>query len=289
ELQMHYDKSAEHSLLRDLFDNLGPIYGFSLAVPRAEYDENAGWPWVQCYDTIALNEVAATVQYGLASAAFEHLVQLRLQVPCTYDIYRFTHTITGKVRSQLLHLAITIKDDTDKAGNKRIENTASTNDDVVDGVTGVSHIPPSNLQLKFPNRAHQNHLWDFVATCPNLESLSISATQYLDLDQLKWIKPSQSRGLRSLVLSRVWTSVPSIIELLRPHLESNGPAQLRFLDLNDVKVYDGGGSWSDLFVYLRSNCPSLAMCVVEHLNYFSAHLNYRSLGRIWETYSEIWS
>ncbi|KAH7129055.1 hypothetical protein EDB81DRAFT_846022 [Dactylonectria macrodidyma] len=286
---MHYDKSAEHRILRGLFDKLGRIHGLSLAFPGATYAAECSQPWAQCYDTVALDEIAATIQYGLASAAIEHLVQLRLQIPCTHDIHRFTHTMSSEARGRLRHLAVCIMDETDLAGNSRIENTADSDDDVVDGVTSGGDIPASNLQAEFSNRAHQKHLWDFVASCPNLESLHIKATQYLDMDQLKWPKPSQSRGIRALSLERVWTSIPSIIELLRPHPESKGSAQLRFIDLQDVKVYAGGGDWSDLFTYLGSDCPNLALCVVEQLTYFSAHPNYESIGRIWENYSEIWS
>ncbi|KAF7557779.1 hypothetical protein G7Z17_g503 [Cylindrodendrum hubeiense] len=288
QLQMHYDKTTEHRIMRGLFDNLGRIHGLSLAFPGAAYEEYPQ-PWAECYDSIALDEVAATVQYGLASAAFEHLVQLRLQIPCTRDMHRFTHTMLSEARGRLRHFDVCIVDETDDAGNSRIENTADWGDDVADGMASPGSIPASNLQSEFPNRAHQTHLWDFVASCANLESLSITATHYLDLDQLNWPRPSQSRGLRALSLDRVWTSIPSIIALLRPNLDAKGPAQLRFLYLQDVKVYAGGGNWSDLFAYLGSDCPDLALCVVKQLTYFSAHPNYESIPRIWEDYREVWS
>ncbi|KAH7140306.1 hypothetical protein B0J13DRAFT_586067 [Dactylonectria estremocensis] len=286
---MHYDKSAEHRILRGLFDKLGRIHGLSLHFPGATYDGHDPQTWVQCYDTVALDEIAATVQYGLALPAWEHLVQLRLVIPCTRDVYRFTHTMSSEARGRLRHLAIHITDETDDAGNSLIENTGDSDDDVADGVASVVNIPASNLQIEFPNKAHQSYLWDFVASCPNLESLCVAATHYLDLDQLKWHKPSRSRGFRALYLDRVYTSIPSIIELLCPHPESKGCAQLRFLELHDVKVHTNGGNWSDLFAYLASQCPDLALCIVEQLTYFSAHPNYEENGRIWENYREIWS
>ncbi|KAH7109339.1 hypothetical protein EDB81DRAFT_895217 [Dactylonectria macrodidyma] len=94
--ELHYDKSTEHALLRGLFDKLNYIDAFSLASLGAR----SGNGRAQCYDTQALDEIAATIQYGLRSPAFEHLIHLNLQLPCTRDVERFTSTMSSDQRSQ---------------------------------------------------------------------------------------------------------------------------------------------------------------------------------------------
>ncbi|KAF7556917.1 hypothetical protein G7Z17_g1083 [Cylindrodendrum hubeiense] len=288
--QMHYDKSTEHKLLRGLFDNLKKVDAFSLAFPRATSGDTHQHPYAESYDIQALDEIAATIQYGLSSTAFQHLVQLHLRLPCTRDVERFTNTMSSDARGRLRTLRISIVDETGQDGNDEIENVSDPGEEgVANGASLYDGIPPSNLQAEFPNREHQDGLWEFVASCSNLESLSIQATHFLDLDQLKWLKSPQSRGLRFLSLNRIWTSISSMIELLRPHPEYTASPQVRSIALYKVKVHTNGGNWSELFSYLKNDCPDLACCEAEQLTYFSEHPNFQWNNRIWENYNAIWT
>ncbi|KAH7112636.1 hypothetical protein EDB81DRAFT_670689, partial [Dactylonectria macrodidyma] len=145
------------------------------------------------------------------------------------------------------------------------------------------------LQADFPNRRHQTALWDFVGSCSNLECLSIEATHFLDLDKLKWLKSAQSRGLRSLSLSRIWTSISSMQELVRPHTEATNSPQLQCITFSEVKVHTNGGDWYKFFSYLRNDCPDFVCCKVERLTYFSEHPHFEWNNRISENYNVIWT
>lgn len=290
QMELHYDKSSEHELLRNLFNALETVEAFSISFPGAESGNGYDYDEAQCYDMQAIHEMAVTFQHGLNSPAFQHLVDLRLDLPCTKDVERFTKVMSKDARDRLRHLRIWIMDETGRDGNDGIENTGDTDEEgVADGNTAWDGIPPSNLQAEFPNKRHQSAVWDFVESCPNLESLSISGTHFLDLDQLNWIKSSGSRGLQLLSLHRVWTSISSIIELLRAHPTFDGPPQLRGITLCKVKVHTNGGNWSSLFAYLRENCTDLNFGRMDQLTYFENHENFSFNNRIWENYNAIWT
>ncbi|KAH8684088.1 hypothetical protein BGZ61DRAFT_455619 [Ilyonectria robusta] len=290
QMELHYDKSSEHELLRNLFNALETIEAFSISFPRAEFDKGYDYDEAMCYDMQAIHEMAVTFQHGLNSPAFQHLVDLRLDLPCTKDVELMTKGMSKDARDRLKHLRIWIMDETGRDGNDGAENTGDTEEEgVADGNSAWDGIPPSNLQAEFPNKRHQSAVWDFVGSCPNLESLSISGTHFLDLDQLNWIKSSGSRGLRLLSLHRIWTSISSIIELLRAHPKFDGPPQLRGITLCKVKVHANGGNWSSLFAYLKESCSDLNFSRMDQLTYFENHENFSFNNRIWENYNAIWT
>jgi hypothetical protein len=72
----------------------------------------------------------------------------------------------------------------------------------------------SNLQEQYSNTEHAYDIFDIVARWPNLKSLGLSGTQFLDGNLLDW-KPA-SVGLKSIFLSRVKFSMPNLIKLLSP-------------------------------------------------------------------------
>ncbi|CAJ2512745.1 Uu.00g008640.m01.CDS01 [Anthostomella pinea] len=276
---LRYDKRAENVMLRRIFDSLVRLERFSIsfrgALCDADYGHNA-----ECYDLEALDDVMASVAHGLRSPAFQHLVDLRLQVPCTHDVAVLAEAMSQEARDRLKHLRLKIVDATGPSGDRSYlheweQQYITNNHSYQDGALTMADncvYTPSNLQTKYPNREHQGGLWALVRSCHNLESLGIESTHYLSLDRLDWKKGPGSKGLKALALRRVWTDIDSIMKLLSLDTGSDfSQSSIRRLDFSDVKVYKDGGTWSTLFEALVENGPDLEWFPMSNLSYFSTH------------------
>lgn len=134
--------------------------------------------------------------------------------------------------------SVVITDDSGLSGKKEylsFDLEADENDDgewEEPGPNGVGH-PPSNLQLTYPNRAHQDALWDWPTKCRNLEALAIHATHQLDLCQLAEKLDAAPEGtlthLRALHLSRVYVTFGLLARLMVP-------SRIRRLSLKDLLI-----------------------------------------------------
>ncbi|GKT59402.1 hypothetical protein ColTof4_10624 [Colletotrichum tofieldiae] len=286
DFKLHYDKGGELRLLRHLFDKLTSIERFSVVFPSAE---SYGDLIAQCYDIQGVDEVIATLQYGLRSSAFCHLVDLSLAVPSTWHVGQLGSALSQDVKDHLSHLRLVIVDETGPSGSvEYIRFEEGNYDGDLDAILTSGHAP-SNLQVAYPNKDYQDELWRFVASCPNLESLAIEATHYLQLDLLEWNPTSDSRGLRNISLRRVWANVSSICRLLSASSESLMPGAIQRVALDDVKIYEDGGNWEEVFDHLLARCPDLQIFCVTQLSYFTGHPRYECNNRPWENYSSIWT
>ncbi|OHF02215.1 hypothetical protein CORC01_02495 [Colletotrichum orchidophilum] len=284
--ELHYGKSDEHALLRRLLDNVKRIERFSITFPGAVSKHDL---MAQCYDMQGLDEILATIRYGLASPAFQHLADLSLAVPSTWHVGQLAGALSQDARDRLRQLRLVIVDETGPSGSAEYTRTEEENNDG-DRTTILGSVAPSNAQVAYPNREHQDALWAFVASCPNLESLGIEATHYLNLDILQWESPKfGTKNLRNLSLRRLWANVPSLLQLLSAAPLSKQDSVIRRVNLDDIKIHWDGGNWEDVFAHLRTNCPGLELFRAEQLTYFSNHPRYEHNNRPWENYNDIWT
>jgi hypothetical protein len=287
------DRSAKLAQLRRLFETLSHVEHFALTFPSAE-SFHRSYDGIQaseakCYDMKDVDSILVTVQAGLRSPALQSLVDLRLSVPCTRDIGVLVNGMSSKARNQLRHLSLQIKDATGPSGDEDYSRTEEDNDDGLLEDAFESGFCPSNVQVAYPNRKHQDEIWNFVGSCSNLESLSLEFTHYLDLGRLRWLKSETSPGLRVLRLSRMYTNVASVVELLSPHPQVGRQSVLRRLFLSDLKAQTEGGNWITLVRHLGDNCPDLEFCTLTQLTYFTNHPRFQRNNRIWENVRSVWT
>ncbi|OHW91964.1 hypothetical protein CSPAE12_09422 [Colletotrichum incanum] len=286
DFKLHYDKSKELRLLRQVFDKLTSIERFSVVFPDARSSDDLK---AQCYDMQGVSEVIATLQYGLRSSAFCHLVDLSLMVPSTWHAGQLGDALSQDAKDRLSHLRLVIVDETGPSGSVEYIRVEEGNyDGDLDTILTSGHAP-SNVQVAYHNKDYQNDLWCFVASCQNLKSLAIEATHYLQLDLLDWNPTSGSRGLRNISLRRVWASVSSIRRLLSASSGSTMPAAIQRVALDDVKIYEDGGNWDEVFDHLLARCPDLQIFCVTQLSYFTGHPRYEHNNKPWENYSSVWT
>ncbi|TID00169.1 hypothetical protein CH35J_005329 [Colletotrichum higginsianum] len=286
DFELHYDKGEELGLLRRLFDKLTNVERLRVEFPGAESENELQ---AQCYDMQGVEEVVATIQYGLRSPALHHLVDLSLSLPSTWHVGQLGSALSQDARDRLCHLQLVIVDETGPSGSLSYTLGEDGNDN--GDMTSVleSSYAPSNVQVAYPNREHQAELWRFVASCRNLESLAIEATHYLQLEQLDWSPPLGSRGLKNILMRRMWASASSIRRLLSTSSGSKTRPAVRRVVLDDVKIYADGGNWEVVFNHLRTNCPDLELVRAEQLSYFSEHPRYAHNNRPWENFANVWT
>lgn len=276
---MPADKSTEYQLLRKLINNLSRVGAFGVSFPAAKsaWIDGDDTP-VECYDLVSLDMAMDTIIYGLRSPAFQHLVDLRLTVPGTYDVGRLAASLSNDVKQQLKHLFLKIVDSSGPGGN-----IDYTEEQLFDGYYGYaledgtlttfqdSNFAPSNLQIRHPNREHQDEVWRFIESCGNLESLALLCTHFLSLDRLKWKPGPRSKGLRALYLDRVYVNSSTITDLLAARASDAKHPAIRRLHLGSVKIYADGGNWKPVFDWLVDFCPEFEFFYVHNLTYFSTH------------------
>ncbi|KAK2740067.1 hypothetical protein CKAH01_07236 [Colletotrichum kahawae] len=286
--QLHYDKTDEHSVIRRLFDSLDCIEQFTARVMGAHSRENLR---ANCYDMKGMNEFVMTIQHGLRATALSHLTDLSLLVPSTWHVGEITTVLSQDARNQLRRLRLVIVDETGPGGSdwQMISEDDNYNDGDFTDIAGTGYAP-SNIQVDYPNREHQDALWEFVGSCQRLESLAIVVSHY-QLDRLRWSPEPGYRGLIDLSLQRIWTNVQSILKLLAvaPVKETKLPPVARRISLDDVKVYGDGGNWDKVFVFLRTQCPDLELFRASQLTYFTSHVRHEHNNRPWENWNDIWT
>ncbi|KAH7134033.1 hypothetical protein EDB81DRAFT_588987, partial [Dactylonectria macrodidyma] len=280
--QEHYDKSPEIQILLDLFKSLGRIDAFSVLFPRAVTCMRFGDEMADCYDIQAVVGTIAAIRSGLQTSTFDHLTDLRLELPSTYFVEQTVDGMDQEARNRLKHLYIRILDQTGVAGCHEWLGTLLDDDsDALDGTTELDFNSPnpypfSNLQFEYPNIDHQLGLWEFVSSCRNLESLGIEATHYLDLTMLRFGEAPALLNLRVLTLSRLYITSSSLINLCNRNMPLSTsteyqPCQLQRLSLKDVKIYEDGGDWDEVFTFLLVHCPRLEVVWFHLLTYFCEH------------------
>ncbi|CAI0648180.1 unnamed protein product [Colletotrichum noveboracense] len=287
--QLHYDKTEEHTVIRRLFDSLHCIEKFTARVMGTYSRENLR---ANCYDMEGMDEFVRTIQYGLRATAFNHLTDLSLLVPSTWYVGEITTVLSQDARNQLRKLRLVIVDETGPGGSdwQMISDGDDYNDGDFTDIAGTGYAP-SNIQVDYPNREHQDALWAFVGSCQRLESLAIIASHYLELDRIRWSPQPGYRGLVDLALHRIWTNVQSILKLLAVAAVNGtklAPAARR-VSLDDVKVYGDGGNWDKLFVFLRTQCPDLELFRASQLTYFTSHARHKHNNRPWGNWNDIWT
>lgn len=291
--RVHYDTQEEHGLLRELFDTLKNIECFQAGVPEVCSVYDGGWKHrADCYDIEGLDDLISTLQYGLRSPAFTDLVDLRLALPSTWHLASLAEVLPQTTRARLKHLGLQIVDKSGPGGDIWYGFGDNGEHEHPDGeLTEIweSGFPPSNVQYAHPDRDHVDKLWAFVVSCDNLETFALEATHYLQVDQLKWSPGPKSKGLRNLLLKRVWTDVDSIFRLLRTSPTSDGPSAIRKLILEDVKMYENGGNWDTVFAHIETQCPDLEFLDLYELTYWSTHPRYCGNGRPGENSNTIWT
>lgn len=228
-----------------------------------------------------------TIQYGLKSDAFASLSSLDLEVPTTHDVAVLSEALGQNAREKLRHLRLAIVDQTGPSGS----HDYRTEEDNWDGAltqeaAAESGFYPSNWQLKYPNQQHQDEMFQFVASCRNLESLEIKATQFLDLDMLasRWCQ-----NLKVLSLARFWTCASSLVKLLSAPFISGQKARIVRVSLHDIKIRANGGDWPVIFKHLREQCPDLEFCHMYQLAYLHGHPSYEHNNRPWENLNDLWT
>ncbi|KAH7150209.1 hypothetical protein B0J13DRAFT_285525 [Dactylonectria estremocensis] len=187
-------------------------------------------------------------------------------------------------RDRLNHLYIQILDQTGVAGCHEwlaaipFDDADAWDRTAKQDFNSTTPYPFSNVNYDYPNSDFEYGIWDFVATCPNLESLGIEATQYLDLTLFTFGENPAQLPLHVLTLSRIYVTVSSLLQLrtrgtqLLPHWEyPEWPLQR--LSLKDVKIHEYGGEWSEVFDFLNDYCPNLEAVCLHLLTYFYDHEN----------------
>ncbi|CAH0046799.1 unnamed protein product [Clonostachys solani] len=279
--------SRHIELLESIFHNLPQIESFTLMFPTSGGTYNNGWEGsADFYDMDVVNSSIAFFKKALSLPVLSHLTDLRLHLPCTHNVGQICEGLGQEARNQILHLEICIVDASGISGQRGHLFFDYPGDYTeVDGDVHIyNSVPYSNMQREFNNQEHQDELWEFVGSCPNLRSLHIVGSNFLDLDRLRWKKAPNSRGLRVLSLERVWVSLSSLEALLLPSPPvAHTTPQLRRICLGDVKLHDDGVNWEDIFNNLREGYPELELSYMEQLTYFESHPRYASLQSPWDS------
>ncbi|GAP83199.2 hypothetical protein SAMD00023353_0402130 [Rosellinia necatrix] len=261
------DTSAANGMFRELIVNLTAVEAFSVAFPRAPSCHHGDIVYeAKSYDTDQLIAALDTIIFALRSPAFRYLTDLRLALPDIRDIGNVAAAIPPQVKQHLKHLYIEIVDQTGPSGS--VEN--------------------SNLQAQYPNRDHQDEVWQFIASCNNLESLGLHCTHYLRLDRLFWQPGPNTKGLRSLYLNRVHANISTLANLLTKRPNKADPPVVRRVDLQRVKIYEDGGDWSTLF-NLLAKCPELDFLSVCNVGYCALHPHFFFIPMPFDFKTNIWS
>ncbi|KXJ87389.1 hypothetical protein Micbo1qcDRAFT_208396 [Microdochium bolleyi] len=312
------------------------------------YDEHSAG----CYDLSAVDSMLEIMRQELFSPPTPqvgnggnlicaNLVELRLELPSTRSFGRllpqsYAHDETNNSQRappvaalfpNLRSLFVAITDATGPGGcASYVGDEYGYNDMDLAALDGDntdpywSGYPPSNLQLREPNRDHQRDMWRFVASCRTLESLCVTATHHLRLDDLwevikveretiyggdqghfrrdgdrgrvarDWTKT----GLEILGLHRIDTSVEALVSMFKPEQHSSvDRSPLRRLNLSRVKILDSprpDDSWADVFkALLPATCPDLEFVGIDYLSYWSSHRSFDRAGRVSEDVATIWT
>ncbi|CAH0033984.1 unnamed protein product [Clonostachys rhizophaga] len=283
--------SQDVDLLKSIWSNLPQIDSFTLIFPESVGTFDNGWEGsAGFYDMEVVNSSISFFKNALSSPVFSHLTDLRLHLPCTHNVGQTCEGLGQDARNQILHLEICIVDASGVSGQREhlfLDNPGDYME--LDGDVHIyNSVPYSNMQREFSNQQHQDELWEFVGSCPNLQSLHIVGTNFLDLDRLHWKKSPDSRGLRVLSLERVWVSSSSLEALLLPSPSvAHTTPQLRRICLGDVKLHDDGGNWEDIFNNLREGYPELEISSMQQLTYFQSHPRYASLQSPWSNFWKV--
>ncbi|PSN71156.1 hypothetical protein BS50DRAFT_570561 [Corynespora cassiicola Philippines] len=186
-----------------------------------------------------------------------HITTLYLSLFCTRDFEIISQSAPDLLLERIRHLYIQVVDGTGPWGNDEYDRIYSFADDYMD------ETPYSNLQQLYPNRLHQQGVFDLIKKCKRLRSLGITGTQHLDLDSLEWARGKNE--LEILYLKRMRISATKCLEILSPgHAQALSDFRMERVQFSEVELKDG--VWETIFKNLEKT-PSLQFFGAENLDY----------------------
>ena len=219
--------------LPDLLNSMPQLQSFQLETPiwtnRNEY-----MPYVPDLDCMMLASLTQRLISGLITADLKGLTTLDLKLPCTHDFFDLSKGLPDTFCNRLWHLSIGITDATGENGDRHYTGHATKERDNDD------HYPASSLQKKYPNFVYSNGVFSFIGRCPNLLTLELSGTHYLDGSAL--VLPEL---LKTLTIRRIRFDASYLSTLLW---------QVSVVYLDDVELTTG--VWNDVWKVLLDS-PSL--------------------------------
>ncbi|KAK7226972.1 hypothetical protein V2G26_014975 [Clonostachys chloroleuca] len=256
-----------NDLLLQLFRRLGHVESFALHFPPGNSND----------PDVANSFIEAVAHCFHQTNSSSRITSLQLKVPSTYHAAQAFQAILPDQPVQIRSLLIEILDSSGKSGSRDYLRESYMEDEDVDGTAEESEddeaaldydssFDRSLLQRRYPNRRHQQELWECITLCKTLEALSIQGTHYLDLGQLRWPGVSNFTDLRVLHLGRLYSGVTPIQKLIK---RWGRPASLQKLIIDDVKMPLDEGIWGAVLHFLLDECPDLELFFVYNLSYFS--------------------
>jgi hypothetical protein len=211
---------------------------------------------------------------------FQSLTYLRLTLFCTYDLATVGKHISDETAMQLRYLHLEYTDSTGQAGSRYYSRYTEDQDE-----DGTDNMPFSNLQLRYPNIDYMSGVCNLISRCRALQSLSVEATQCLDLKDLDW-RPATS-GLENVLLKRVVINSATLLALTSS--SDTSVSNIVAFDMREVKLWDG--TWGTIFDRLAA-ISSLGDVYVDNLFYDASGEsagNVAGNGRLWEDSRVLWS
>lgn len=193
---------------------------------------------------VFINTVVAAIRY----VPLLNLTELEVNFPITHDFRQLFSSKASTLRipiehvlRRLRHLGLHVSEYTSHRGQRYWRRTP---------------VLPENAA--FPNEIYAVHLFRLVERAVNLESLSISSMDLLNLDNIQF---DRSLRLKSLNLSRVSISSHTILSLVEQCKESIRSIQLWTVELNS-------GTWQHVLLQM-SKLPHLIYFAIESSGYSS--------------------
>ncbi|CAG9983975.1 unnamed protein product [Clonostachys byssicola] len=253
-------------LLLQLFRRLGHVEDFALHFPRGNSND----------PDVANSIVEAVAHCFQQTNSSSRITSLQLKVPSTYHAAQAFQAILPDKPAKIRNLLVEILDSSGKSGSRDYLEKSYMEDEDIDGTAEESgddepaldynsSFDRSPLQRIYPNRRHQQELWECITECKHLQALSIQGTHYLNLRRLHWPAAPNFTDLRVLHLGRLYSGVTPIQKLIK---REGRPASLQKLIIDDVKMPLDEGIWGAVLQFLLDECPNLELLFVYNLSYF---------------------
>jgi hypothetical protein len=124
-----------------------------------------------CFNNTLRHRFDNCLLTALRYAPLHHLTELHLRLRAAEDFHQLLGFQGGtkqlsSLMSRLQHLSVAFIDKTGDGGQRYVTE------------------PPSNIQIRFPNREYELQFFAFIQLAKNLRSLQIKCTHVFDLDNL---------------------------------------------------------------------------------------------------------
>ena len=219
------------------------------------------------------------------------LSSLDLRLLCTFHVQEVSNVLPKDITASLNHLSIWIRDATGMQGHEN--NLFSAGIDEGDDEDPDDIYEVSELQQMYPNVEYASAVFNLLHRCPNLRSLELVGSHFLDATDQSWCPPLR---LERLHLERIRLSEDKLLGLI--HHSSAGEDSLKALWLKNVELTTG--TWSRVFHEILCHASKLSYVDVCGLQYHrygtSSHLRVSRLGpnlhysakTIWTTSESDW-